>query len=268
MSVEAAIAAVAASNNAAATAANAWKAHAEKLEALGANSPLRLAAIIGQCAHESGGFLHRFENLNYSQASLRRVFKKYFKTNAEAAAFARKPEKIANRVYGNRMGNGSEGSGDGWRYRGRGYIQLTGKSNYTNFGAAIGEDLVGNPDRAADPGIAWMVAVRYMASRKRSGKTCLQWADESDDRMVTLVINGGTHGLVDRELRTAKALTALGGSKIPPVIEQQRVLLAAGFNPGPIDGLMGSKTKAATEAAARKFGLKGADLWEKLESIA
>lgn len=151
MSVDAAIAAVAASRTAAATASEAWNTHAAKLEALGANSPKRLAAIFGQCAHESGGFLHRFENLNYSEASLLRVFKKYFKPPFKASDYARKPEKIANRVYGGRMDNGPESSGDGWRYRGRGYIQLTGKANYTSFGTAIGEDLVGNPDLAAEP---------------------------------------------------------------------------------------------------------------------
>lgn len=264
MSVKSAIAAVAASKTAASAAAKAWSDNEAKLQALGATSPERLAAIFGQCGHESGGFLHRFENLNYSQSALLRVFRKYFPTAAEAAQYARKPEKIANRCYGGRMGNGPESSGDGWKYRGRGYIQLTGKSNYKSFGSAIGEDLVGNPDLAAEPSIAWMVAVRYMASRKSAGKTALQWADEGDTRMVTKIINGGTHGLADREMRTARALAALGGSVTPPVIEQQRLLLAAGFNPGPVDGLMGKKTKAAIKAAEAALRVSGGDLWKAL----
>lgn len=268
MSIKAAITAVAGSKNAASAAASAWNDNEAKLQALGATTPERLAAIFGQCGHESGGFLHRFENLNYSQAALLRVFRKYFPTAAEAAKYARKPEKIANRCYGGRMGNGPESSGDGWKYRGRGYIQLTGKSNYTAFGRAIGQDLVNNPDLAAEPGTAWMVAVRYMASRKSGGKTALEWADEGDTRMVTKIINGGTHGLADREIRTAKALAALGGSTTPPVIEQQRLLLAAGFNPGPIDGLMGKKTKAAIKAAEAALSVSGADLWGKLKKKA
>lgn len=269
MSIEAAIAAVAGSRAAADAATQAWNDNAAKLEALGATSPARLAAIFGQCAHESGGFLHRFENLNYSASALQRVFRRHFPTSAIAQQYHRKPEKIANRAYGDRMGNGPESSGDGYRYRGRGYIQLTGKSNYTSFGNAVGLDLVGNPDLAAEPGTAWMVAVRYMATRKRSGKTALEWADAGDDRMVTLVINGGTHGLADREMRTGRAAAALGGvKKEPPVIEQQRLLLAAGFNPGPVDGLMGKRTRAAIAAAAEKFGKSGADLFEKLRDVA
>ncbi|MCA8884109.1 MAG: glycoside hydrolase family 19 protein [Rhodobacteraceae bacterium] len=268
MSIEAAIAAVAGSTSAADAAIQAWTANAKKLEALGANNPARLAAIFGQCAHESGGYLHRFENLNYSASSLQRVFRKYFPTAAIAQDYHRQPERIANRAYGDRMGNGPESSGDGYRYRGRGYLQLTGKASYDSFGRAIGLDLVKDPDLAADPGTAWLVAVHYMASRRRSGRTALEWADDGDHRMVTLVINGGTHGLPDREMRTARAAAALGGAaKEPPVIEQQRLLLAAGFNPGPVDGLMGKKTRAAIAAAAEKFGVKGVALFDKLRSV-
>lgn len=264
MSVEAAILAVAASQTVGHTAFEAWQANAAELERLGATSNMRLAAIFGQCAHESGGFLHRFENLNYSASALNRVFRRHFPTMAIARDYARQPERIANRAYADRMGNGPESSGDGWRYRGRGYIQLTGKSNYETFGRAIGVDLVDHPDKAAEPGTAWLVAVRYMATRRRSGKSLLEWADEGADRMVTLGINGGTHGLADRQMRTARALQALSGDV--PTIELQRLLLAAGFDPGPIDGLMGPRTEAARDAAERHYGVSGAALVDKLRA--
>ncbi len=264
MSVKTAIMAVAASAPVGEAAASAWAASAETLRRLGATNDERLAAIFGQCAHESGGFLHRFENLNYSAAALRRVFRKYFPAG-DYDAFARQPEKIANRVYASRMGNGPPASGDGWRYRGRGYIQLTGKDNYTRFGAAIGVDLVRDPDRAADPAVAWQIAVRYMATRRRAGRTLLAWADLRDDEMVTEGINGGQHGLLDRQIRTARALRALTGEI--PVIEWQRLLLGAGFEPGPIDGLMGPKTRAAQAEAAARFGAEGAALLEHLRAV-
>lgn len=264
MSIEDAIKAVAASNAVADAACAAWQRNSQKLQALGATSDLRLAAIFGQCAHESGGFLHMFENLNYSTDGLQRVFRKYFLT-ANAADYARKPEKIANRVYANRMGNGPEASGDGWRFRGRGFIQLTGRATYQKYGKSIDVDLEADPDKAADLDIAWQVAVTYMASTVRSGKSALQWADLGDDRMVTLCINGGDNGLVDRQTRTARAVAAISGDV--PAAEWQQLLLAAGFNPGPIDGLMGNKTKAAREQAEAKFGLKGEALVARLRAL-
>lgn len=266
MRVEHAIRALAASENAGQTAAEAWLANETQLETLGASSDGRIAAILGQCAHESGGYLQRFENLNYSAAALNRVFGRHFPTMAIAENYARQPERIANRAYADRMGNGPEASGDGWRYRGRGYLQLTGKSNYRVFGDAIGVDLVAEPERAAEPGIAWLIAVRYMASRSRSGRNLLEWADQDDDRMVTLGINGGTHGLVERERLTARAQAVLSGEV--PVVEWQRLLLAAGFDPGPIDGLKGKKTDAARAAAAAAFKLDGPALVERLRQVA
>ncbi len=101
------------------------------------NSSLRVAAFLAQCAHESGNFKFLTENLNYRWESLRKVFPRYFPTDELAQQYARQPEKIANRVYANRMGNGDEASGDGWRYRGRGLIQLTGKDNYFWFAQSI-----------------------------------------------------------------------------------------------------------------------------------
>lgn len=266
MSIQAAIQAVAASRTVAATAITAWESESDLLTHLGANNPMRIAAVLGQCAHESGGYLHRFENLNYSTAALKRVFKHHFQAH-EYSAYAGQPEKIANRVYANRMSNGSEASGDGWRYRGRGYLQLTGKDNYITFGNAIGKDLVGQPELAADPETAWLVAVRYLASRRRSGKTLMEWADEGNDRMVSIGINGSTnpHGLSDRIARTARALAGLNGSVSTG--DWQFLLLSNGFEPGPIDGLDGPKTRAAIAAAEEKFGKSGQDLANHLRAL-
>jgi len=265
MSVLSAIQVCAASQALAAQANDAWAADSAKLAGLGANTDRRIASIIGQCAHESGGFKHRFENLNYSKEGLRRVFRKYFPTEQLAADYERKPEKIANRVYADRMGNGSEASGDGWRYRGRGYLQLTGHDNYRIFGDGIGRSLVDNPDDAADPAIAWLLAVQYYRSRRRSGKTLLQWADADDERMVTLGINGGDTGLQERETLVAKAMSAMSGKT--STIEWQTLLAHAGFDPGPIDGLWGPNSQRALDAAEASFGMKGEDLASRLRAL-
>lgn len=264
MTVEAAIRAVARSTAVADIAVQAWQADEEKLTNLGINNNNRTAMLIGQCAHESARFTAVRENLNYSASALLRVFRKYFPTQAEADACARQPEKIANRVYANRMGNGPTSSGDGWKYRGRGYLQLTGKSNYAAYGTALGIDLVNDPEQAASPATSWLIAARYCATRKRSGKTLLQWADEEDWLMVTKGINGGTHGLQDRVNLTEEALAALSG-KIS-VAEQQRLLANAGFDPGVIDGLMGKNTQRAIDAAQAKFGVSPPALWDKLRA--
>lgn len=112
------------------------------------NTPLRIAHFLAQCAHESGGFRLASENLNYSAAGLKKVFPALFPGNS-ADSYAKQPQKIASRVYANKLGNGDEASGDGWKYRGRGYIQLTGKSNYSEFDATVGDNIVANPDLVA-----------------------------------------------------------------------------------------------------------------------
>lgn len=262
--VETAIQSVAASPTIATGAAQAWAEKSDQLEDLGATTDRRIASIIGQCAYESGGFKSRFENLNYSSSALQRVFRKYFRT-VSADAYARQPEKIANRVYGNRMGNGDEASGDGYRYRGRGWIQLTGKSNYETYGKAIGVDLVADPDAAAEPATAWLIAVRYMAATRRSGKTLLEWADEEDEAMVTKGINGGTNGLSGRVHEVEKVLSALSGKLTTGI--WQSLLAAAGFNPGAIDGLDGPKTQSALKAAQQKLGKVGTALADALKSL-
>lgn len=158
------------------------------------NTALRLSHFLAQCAHESGNFKLVHENLNYSAKSLKSVFGRYFPTDDKALLYEKKPEKIANLVYGNRMGNGAESSGDGWKYRGRGYIQLTGKQNYEAFDKLVTENILENPD---------LVATKYpLLSAAWFFQRCLPKCDKgSTDAAITEVtrcVNGGTIGLVDR----------------------------------------------------------------------
>ncbi len=159
------------------------------------NTPLRKAHFLAQVCHESGGFKHVVENLNYSNTGLNKVFKKYFPTLSSAASFHRQPEKIANKVYANRMGNGTEASGDGWKYKGRGLIQLTGKTNYQNFSTATGQDFVAKPEMVAEPKWALTSACWFWKSRNLN-----KYADLDDVKTVTKLINGGFNGLEDRTL--------------------------------------------------------------------
>jgi putative chitinase len=159
------------------------------------------AHFFGQCAHESGGFKVFQENLNYSAQGLNGIFKKYFPTVASTTGYARKPEKIANKVYANRMGNGPESSGDGWKFRGRGPIQLTGKSNYTQFSQDIGRpDVLTNPDIVATE-LAFESALWFF---RKNGLFAI--ADKGvTDAVITQItkrVNGGTHGLDDRLKKT------------------------------------------------------------------
>ena len=160
------------------------------------NTPLRLAHFLAQCGHESGGFRLTKENLNYSAKGLMGIFKKYFPTEAKANEYARKPEKIANLVYGGRMGNGPESSGDGAKFCGRGFIQLTGRDNYTAFGKSIGEDVTANPQVVAEKyallSAAWFFNKNKLHIMADGGAT---------DAVVTSItkrVNGGTIGLPDR----------------------------------------------------------------------
>jgi putative chitinase len=160
------------------------------------NTSLRLAHFLAQAGHESGGFKAVNENLNYGAKGLLGIFKKYFPTEAKAVLYERKPEKIANLVYGGRMGNGPEATGDGYKFRGRGYIQLTGRDNYTAFSKAINEDLTANPDLVATKypllSAAWFFHKNGLHKIADGGAT---------DAVVTSVtkrVNGGTIGLADR----------------------------------------------------------------------
>jgi putative chitinase len=162
----------------------------------GINTPLRLAHFLAQCGHESGGFRATQENLNYSAKGLAGIFRKYFPTEAAAASYARNPQKIANKVYGNRMGNGPESSGEGYKFRGRGYIQLTGKENYTAFGKAIGEDILSNPDKVASTYA--LLSAAWFFSKNGLHKMADGGATDSVVTSITKRVNGGTIGLADR----------------------------------------------------------------------
>jgi len=177
-------------------------------EALNTNLPTyeintveRVSAFIAQCAHESGGFRRLKENLNYKWESLRRVFPKYFPTDDVAQEYAHKPEQIANRVYGGRMGNGDESTGDGFRYCGRGLIQLTGRNNYTKFAESIHMAVEEVPTLLETYDGAVKSACWFWQTNNLN-----QWADVGDIVTMTKRINGGTIGLEDRQKHYAHAL--------------------------------------------------------------
>lgn len=177
------------------------------------DTPRRVAAFIAQCAHESGGFNVLQENLNYKPQALRRLFSKYFPDDAIAGQYCAKPNKqeaIANRIYANRMGNGDESSGDGYRFRGRGLIQLTGRSNYQNFADSIEVD--GRPLKIDE-------VPAYLETFEGAAQSACwfwetnnlnKWADEGDILTLTKRINGGTIGLEDRKKHYEHALHVLG----------------------------------------------------------
>jgi putative chitinase len=177
------------------------------------NTANRIAAFVAQCSHESGGFTTLKENLNYKPQSLRRLFSKYFPDDATANQYCARPNKqeaIANRVYANRMGNGDESSGDGYRYCGRGLIQLTGRSNYQSFADSIEVD--GRPLKIDE-------VPEYLATFEGAAQSACwfwetnklnQWADAGDILTLTKRINGGTIGLEDRKKHYEHALHVLG----------------------------------------------------------
>ena len=156
---------------------------------------LRLAHFLAQCGHESGGFKAVSENLNYSADGLKKIFGKYFPGNLNET-YARQPEKIASRVYASRMGNGDESSKEGFKFRGRGYIQLTGKANYTNFTKFIGEDCVANPDLVATK--YPLASAAFFFDSNKLWAICDKGADDATVTAVTKRVNGGTIGLPDR----------------------------------------------------------------------
>ena len=159
------------------------------------NTPLRLAHFLAQCGHESGNFRAVQENLNYSADGLKRIFPKYFPGNL-AESYARNPEKIASKVYGGRMGNGDESTKEGFKFRGRGYIQLTGKANYTAFAKSIGEDTIANPDLVATK--YPLASAAWFFSKNGLNAIADKGADSATVTAVTKRVNGGTIGLADR----------------------------------------------------------------------
>ena len=168
----------------------------ETIEKFELNTSLRLAHFLAQAGHESGGFKAVNENLNYGAKGLRGIFGKYFPTDAKAALYERKPEKIANLVYGGRMGNGAEATGEGYKFRGRGYIQLTGKENYTAFDKVVEENLIEQPDLVATKypllSAAWFFHKNGLHKLADGGAT------EAVVTTITKRVNGGTIGLPDR----------------------------------------------------------------------
>ncbi len=160
------------------------------------NTPLRLAHFLAQCGHESGGFKFLRENLNYSAKGLMGIFKKYFPTEAVANQYQRQPDKIANKVYASRMGNGPEATGDGAKFKGRGFIQLTGKDNYTAFSKSIGEDCVANPDLVATK--YPLASAAWFFHKNGLHKIADEGASDLVVTKVTKRVNGGTIGLPDR----------------------------------------------------------------------
>jgi putative chitinase len=159
------------------------------------SNPLRLAHFLAQCGHESAGFKAIQENLNYSADGLKKIFPKYFPGNL-AEGYARNPEKIASKVYGGRMGNGDETTKEGFKFRGRGYIQLTGKDNYTKFAKFIGEDTVGNPDLVATK--YPLASAAFFFDSNKLWDICDKGSDDATVTAVTKRVNGGTIGLADR----------------------------------------------------------------------
>lgn len=172
------------------------------------NSPERLAHFLGQCHHESAGFWVKEENLNYSLDGLLRVFPKYFNTQ-NVAPYVRKPIEIASRVYANRLGNSDEESLEGWYYRGRGYIQLTGKNNYKAFGGKIPDNIILHPELVASKyplvSAAWFWSVNSINAVADKG------IDQQTIADVTKKVNGGYNGLADRQTQTLKYWNILNG---------------------------------------------------------
>jgi len=169
------------------------------------DTPQRIASFIAQCAHESGNFKTLRENLNYRWESLRKTFPKYFPTDELAKQYEKQPQKIANRVYANRMGNGPETSGDGWKYCGRGLIQLTGKNNYQAFAKSVNMNLDDIPNYLVSYDGAIESACWFWTTNNLN-----RFADKSDIEGMTKVINGGLNGIDDRVKKYELALKVLG----------------------------------------------------------
>ena len=165
------------------------------------NTPDRIAGFLSQVGHESGGLRFVVENLNYSATALMSVFGKYFPNIDLAKTYERQPEKIANRVYANRMGNGDEASGEGWKYRGRGLVQLTGKDNYAAFSMSADNEALIKPELVEQPELAAESAGWYWNSRNLNN-----YADEKDILGMTRRVNGGTNGLDDRQMRYSRLI--------------------------------------------------------------
>jgi len=173
----------------------------------GITTNLRLAHFLAQCALESNGFTATVENLNYSAPRILQVFPKYFK-GIDPTPYAHNPAKLGSRVYANRMGNGDEASSDGFKFRGRGYIQLTGKNNYKSFSTFVGQDCVANPDLVATK--FPLASASFFFNSNNIWAICDKGADDATVTRVTKAVNGGTHGLAERLQNFKKFKQALG----------------------------------------------------------
>lgn len=247
----------------------------DTLKSHGIDTALRLAHFLGQGLIETGYLRYTSENLNYSAAALRQVFGKYFTNDEDAAKYARNPEKIANKVYGNQMGNGGEASGDGWKYRGRGFIQLTGKDKYTRFARLTSLPIDTDPDLLSrDLKASIQVAAKFFEVNNLA-----QYADENNAAKVSRGINFGNpdvtkpaHGEADRIWWTEKALALFQkdeqdvvnprdggvlkvGSKGEQVKEFQRLLAGLNYPVGGIDGDFGPATRRIVVAFQEQAGL-------------
>lgn len=232
-------------------------------EQYGLNAGLnRLYYFLAQVGHESGGLTITRENLNYSAQRLTQVWPGRFPTLASAQPYADNPEKLANFVYANRMGNGPPKSGDGYRYRGRGFIQITGREAYQALGKTTGLDLIGNPDEAFTAASALTVACGFWKWKKLN-PVC----DSGDFTKVTKLINGGVNGLADRQAWLDKVQRVLGEPATPidpddpkVVIAVQRALRTKGYTEvGAADGMVGPRTRAAIAHYRQKTGLPDGD---------
>lgn len=170
------------------------------------NTPLRVAHWLAQLHHESGGFLRLEEGLSYSAERLCEVWPLRFRSAEVAKAYARNPRALANRVYADRMGNGDAASNDGWRFRGRGYVQITGRDAYRDAAPWSGVDLLADPDRASEPAIAAKIAAGWWAAHG-----CNEMADHDNVEAITRRINGGMNGIEDRRTQFARARTIWRG---------------------------------------------------------
>ncbi len=257
---------------------------APRLEAMGVNSTRRWSMLLGQTGHESAGFTRRIEGMWYTAPRLQAVWPAYFGDPRLAETYAKDPEALANYIYGvkraRRLGNIMPE--DGFRFRGRGWIQITGRDNYTRAARALDIDLLSQPELAERPDVAFLIAAWFLRVHGRYGRTALEWADLGNWEMATRIVNPRMHGLEDRRQKTARAFIALSaanpderpvlrlGDTEVAVVVLQELLALLSYSPGPIDGGFGGMTEDAVLAFQRSQGLTidgivGRNTWRSLD---